>query len=302
MDLDALALFVAAARAGSFAAVARDRGLDPSAVSRAVAGLEASLGTRLLQRSTRAMVPTEAGELLLAGLPPVLDELARLRDEAASLRAGPVGTLRLTASVAFGQVVLLPHLAAFRAAFPRLRLDLLLTDRNLDLVADRVDLAVRLGPSHRADVAGMRLMPTRYFVVAAPAWVAREGAPQAPSDLSRRDCLLLDLPDYRTRWVFRRGDGRMEVPVWGSMVISSPLALRQAALDGLGPALLADWLVRENLAAGRLVDLFPGHEATATAFDTAAWLLYPSREHLPRKTRSAIAFLQDRLTAVAATT
>lgn len=297
MQLDALALFVAAARAGSFAAVARDRGLDPSAVSRAVAGLEASLGTRLLQRSTRAMVPTEAGEMLLAGLPPVLEELARLRDEVASSRAGPVGTLRLTASVAFGQVVLLPHLRAFREAFPRLRLDLLLTDRNLDLVADRIDLAVRLGPSHRADVAGVRLMPTRYRVVAAPAWVAQEAVLQAPADLSARDCLLLDLPDYRTRWIFRDDQGRSDVPVRGSLVISSPLALRHAALDGLGPALLADWLVRSDLDQGGLVDLFPEHEVTATAFDTAAWLLYPTRVHLPRKTRSAMSFLRDRLKA-----
>jgi DNA-binding transcriptional LysR family regulator len=246
------------------------------------------------------MVPTEAGELLLAGLPPVLDELARLRDEAASLRTGPVGTLRLTTSVAFGQVVLLPHLGAFRAAFPRLRLDLLLTDRNLDLVTDRVDLAIRLAPSHRADVAGQRLMPTRYCVVASPAWVSRQGAPQAPGNLGGHDCLLFDLPDYRTRWMFRNEQGQIDVPVRGSVVISSPLALRQAALDGLGPALLADWLVVQDLAAGRLVNLFPSHEVTATAFDTAAWLLYPSREHLPRKTRSAIAFLRTRLGATAA--
>lgn len=114
MDLQGLDLFIEVARQGSFAAAARSRGLDPSSVSRTIAGLEAQLGARLFQRTSRAMMLTEAGELYLARLPGVIDELTRLRDEAASLRADPVGVLRMTASVAFGERCLTPLLSAFQ--------------------------------------------------------------------------------------------------------------------------------------------------------------------------------------------
>jgi DNA-binding transcriptional LysR family regulator len=108
-------------------------------------------------------------------------------------------------------------------------------------------------------------------------------------------CLLFALPEFRSRWLFRRGGVVEEVGVAGDLVTSSALMLRQAALDGLGPALLADWLVDPDIAAGRLIDPFPDHEVTATTFDTAAWLLYPSRQHLPRKVRAMIDFLRERM-------
>lgn len=297
MDLHDLTLFIAVARQGSFAAVARDQGIDPSSVSRSIAGLEAGLGVRLFQRTSRRMVLTEAGELYLSRLPSLVEELERLRDEAASLRSGPIGAVRLTASVAFGQSCLLPFLPAFRTAFPNLKLELLLTDSNLDLVADRIDLAIRLGPSVRADVIGARLMATRYRVVASPAYLAAEGSVSHPSDLTERQCLLLGLTNFRSRWVFRDAVGEQDVAVAGQFVISNPLALHAASLAGLGPALLVDWLIADDLANGRLVDVFPEYEVTATTFDTAAWILYPSRAYLPRKTRSVIDFLRDSFSA-----
>ena len=299
MDLNALGLFVEVAGRGSFAAVARDRGIDPSAVSRTIATLEGALQTRLFQRTTRAMALTEAGEHYLARLRPLVEEFARVRDEAASLRSDPIGTLRLTASVAFGEVCLVPLLGAFRARFPRLQLELLLTDSNLDLLADRIDLAIRLAPSHRADVVGVKLFATRYRVVASPAYLRQQGRPGL-ADLAFRSSLLFALPDFRSRWLFRRGEETIEVPVRGDFVISNALVLRAAAVAGLGPALLADWLVGSDLRSGLLEDLFPDHEVTATEFETAAWLLYPSRDYLPRKTKVAIEFLQARLGATIA--
>lgn len=294
METDAANTFIAVARQGSFAAVARARGVDPSNISRAIAALEASLGARLFQRSSRRMVLTEAGELYLSRLPGVIEELSRLRDEAASLRADPMGVLRLTASVAFAEMCLVPLLPAFRTAFPMVTLELVLTDSNLDLLAERIDLAIRLGPSVRADVIGVKLRPTRYRVVASPGYLLAEGSPVRPANLATRSCLLLSLTDFRSRWVFRSAREEEQVPVTGPFYISSPLALRGAALIGLGPALLADWLVDEDILQGRLVDLFPAFDVTATTFDTAAWLLYPSRSYLPRKTRLAIDFLLSR--------
>jgi len=295
MDLIALGLFVDVARQRSFAAVARDRGLDPSSVSRSIAALEAQLGARLFQRTTRSMELTEAGAHYFAKLPALIEEFDKVRDEVATLRTDPVGVLRLTASVAFGQICLVPLLSQFQKSFPRLKLELVLTDANLDLIADRIDLAIRLGPSLRADVVATRLFGTRYRVVASRAYLTDMGRPVSPAGLASHSCLLLSLPDYRYRWRFRRGDDVSEVEIDGAIVMSTVLALRSAALDDLGPALLPDWLISEDLDCGRLIDVFPQYDVAATTFETAAWLLYPSARYLPRKTRSAIQFLKQTL-------
>jgi DNA-binding transcriptional LysR family regulator len=297
METSHLRVFVDVAQRRSFAAVARDSNVDPSSVSRIIAALESQLGVRLFQRTTRKLALTEAGESFLARVGPLVEELDHAQDEARSLRSEPSGTLRLTASVAFGQLCLVPILPAFRRALPRLRLELLLTDTNLDLIADRIDLAIRLAPSYRGDVIGSKLFATRYRVVASPDYLARHGAPKIPRALSAHSCLLFPLRDFRERWLFRRGDETEEVPVRGSLLLSTALALRSAALDGLGPVLLANWHLDADLAAGRLIDLFPEYEVTATTFDTAAWLLYPSRSYLPHKVAATVEFLKTHLGA-----
>ena len=298
MNLDALHLAVRVAESGSFAAAARLADLDPSSVSRTVAGLEAELGIRLFQRSTRRLSLTEAGSAYLARVAPLLEEFDSAREAATAGRTRPSGRLRLTASVAFGTECIVPHLAGYRDLYPEISLDLVLTDSNLDLVAESVDLAIRLAPAPEGDLISTRLKTTRYRVCAAPAWVEKAGMPASPEALSETPCLLQGLPDFRDRWRFRalKGEGaEVDIPVTGPIVISNPLALRAAARQGLGPALLADWLVVDDLAAGILVDLFPAHAATATGFDTAAWALYPSRAYLPAKVRVTIDFLRAAL-------
>lgn len=292
MDTQALSLFVDVAKAGSFAIVARARGIDPSSVSRAIAALEGRIKTRLFERTTRALALTEAGEIYLARAPAIIDAATRLLDETASVRSDPVGTVRLTASIAFGQACLVPLLGAFAIEFPRLTLDLVLTDVNVDIVAGRIDLAIRLGNELRADMMSKRLFVTRYRVVASPTYLAARGRPITPRQLGEHDCLLYALPDFRSRWIFRSASGDEEVSVSGRFVISNAIALRLAARDGCGPALLADWLVEDDIASGALVDLFPDHAAAATSFDTAAWLLWASRDYMPRKTRAVIEFLE----------
>ena len=298
MDLEALRIFSEVARRGGFSAVARDRGLDPSSVSRAIGMLESDLGVRLFQRTTRRLTLTEAGGLYLDRIEALIDGLDAARDEALAITTGPAGTLRLTASVAFGHACLTPLLPAFRAAFPALRLELLLSDANLDLVAERIDLAIRLGPSVEADVVGIKLLDTRYKVCASPSYLTAAPPLATPDDLRDHRCLRFSLPEFRARWLFRTGDGPVgEVPVDGDLVVSNALVLRDCALAGLGPALLPDWLIETDLTQGALVDCFPDHRIAATGFDTAAWLLYPSRTFLPNKVRVAIDFLRQRLGA-----
>lgn len=290
MDIETLRIFVRVARRGSFAVVARDCDTDPSSISRAIAALEDELQVRLLQRSTRRMTLTEAGAKYLARVEPLLDEFDEARDDALLVSAQPIGTIRLTASVAFGQKCIAPLLPKLRRAFPDLGVDLVLSDANLDLVSEGIDLAVRLGPSRDSALIGTRLVATRYRVCASPSYLAKarqEGLPVAtPADLAAHRCLRLNLPDYRSCWQFRDSTGAIsEVAIDGDVLISSPLVLLTCAVSGMGPALLADWMAVDEIAEGELVDLFPGYAATATDFETAAWLLYPSRTYLPRKVR-----------------
>lgn len=299
MDLSQLRAFVQTARHQGFAAAARAMDLDPSQVSRQVAALESSLGLRLFQRTTRRLSLTEAGRTYLARVGPLLDELAFAQEEAQSLARGISGSLRMTTSIAFGHECVAPLLPAFRALHPLLRLELLMTDTNLRLIEDRVDLAVRMGSHFDVNAVITRLMATRYHVCASPGYVQRAGLPQRPQDLTQHDCVLLTLPDYRHTWNFRTAghpDATSEpVSVQGGLSVSSPLVQRGCVLNGQGPALLADWLVRPALADGRLIDLFPHHQVSATDFNTAVWLLYPSRSYLPQKVRAMVDFLKANL-------
>ena len=294
MDLDHLALVLRTAELGSFSAVAREADLAPSSVSRAVAAVEDRLGLRVFQRSSRALSLTAEGEAYLRRVAPLVEEMRAARREARADRVRPAGRLRLTASVAYGARRIVPLLPRLREAAPDLTVELILSDANLDLVADRVDLAVRLAPAPEGELISSRLHGTRYRVVASPDWVEAHGAPSAPDDLMQVDCLRTTLSGYRDAWTFRAGPDApaATVPVRGPVLISNALALHEAACVGLGPALLADWLIDDAFAEGRLVDLFPGHEATATTFETAAWLLYPSRTYLPAKVRATIDLLR----------
>ncbi|MGL4232926.1 MAG: LysR substrate-binding domain-containing protein, partial [Casimicrobium sp.] len=273
---------------------------DPSVISRTIAAMEEALGFRLFQRTTRKLAPTEAGAIYYERIRHALEELEQAKLQAGDASAEPTGTLRVTASVTFGQKWLVPKLAAFRKAYPSLALELLLTDTNIDLVAERIDIAVRLGPRVDSGMVGTLLMPTRYYVVASPGYVKKLGQPKRPEDIAAHDCLLLPLSGYRTRWIFRDERARqtkptkdISVPVRGSLTISTALGLHQAVLDGLGPALLANWVVDDDLKSGKLVDLFPKHRVTATDFETAVRLLYPSRAYLPLKVRVFIDFLKS---------
>lgn len=295
MKTEDLSLLLDVVRRGSFAAVARDRGLDPSSVSRTIAELEQELGIRLFQRSTRRMSLTEAGDIYVAQIEPLVAEFERARDMAARAVGAPRGLLRITASETFGHRRIVPLLNEFRARYPQLQVEGLFTDANLDLLAERVDLAVRLAPAVEGNLIVSKLMDTHYRVVASPAYVAAQAPIREPEDIARHEVLLFTLRAFRSRWIFRNAAGvEREVPIHGSVTLSPAGSLRIAAINGLGPALLPDWLVDEDIAAGRLADLFPAWRVTATTFNTAAWLVYPSRNYLPNKVRVAIDFLRQK--------
>ena len=295
MELNALKIVALVAQQGSFAAAARVLDMDPSSVSRSVANTEAALGLRIFQRSTRTLSVTEEGHAYLQRIVPLLDEFDHARDAARQSRTAPSGTLKMTASVAFAHTCIVPVLGEFHALYPDIVVELLPTDATLDIAANAIDLAIRLAPAPKGDLISTRLMDTRYLVCASPGYLETHAQIADPMDLTGHNCLRFALPEFRSRWKVRGPDGApAEVPISGRTIIGNALSLRRAALNGLGPVLLADWLVSGDVASGRLINLFPRHEWTATEFDTAAWILYPSRAYLPRRVRVMIDFLRER--------
>jgi DNA-binding transcriptional LysR family regulator len=212
---------------------------------------------------------------------------------AADISGQPKGTLRVTASVSFGLKCIVPLLANFETMYPELTVDLLLTDAIVDLLAERIDVAVRLGLLADSTLIAQQLMRTRYSICASPDYLQRWGQPERPSDVEHHNCLLFPLAGFRSRWIIRDRNGdESETSVRGRTIISSAIALQQCAIAGMGLALLPHWLIDEDLRAGTLVNLFPDYEVTATDFSTAAWLIYPTRAYVPLKVRVFIDFLK----------
>lgn len=294
VDIEALRIFIDVMHRGSFAAVARERSVAPSSISRAIAGLEDELGLRLLQRTTRRLAPTEAGALYLERIEPLVDELGRAQQQAVDVGETPRGIVRVTAPLSFARQTVIPLLPELLERHPQLHVELVLTDAMVDLVAERIDVALRLGRLADSDLVSRRLAPFDFAVVASPTYLEEHGRPRRPADLARHECLVFLMGGRRSRWRFRKRDELTEVDVAGRCVLTNALALAQCAARGLGVALLPRWAVAGSLASGELVELLTTYDATATDFDPAVWLLYPSRAYLPLKVRAFADFLGER--------
>lgn len=286
-----LAVFVTVAEAEGFSAAARRLGASKAMVSTAVSRLEAELGVRLFQRTTRRLSLTEAGK---SALPHAQRALLAARDaaEAASeARTSPRGTLRINAPMSFGLLHVTPALSAFARSYPEVHVDLVLDDRVLDLVDGGFDLAVRIGTLADSALVGKRIGNSRNALVAHASYLERAGVPAAPQELAQHAGLLYALSSTGPRWTLSRGARQETVRVQGPLEANSSLALRQAALDGLGIARVPLFVVGEDLAAGRLERVLPEWDLP----EHGIYALTTQREHVPLKTRAFVEHLQARL-------
>ena len=295
MELDDLKTFCRIAQLGSLAAAARSEASQASTVSRKIAALEAELGTRLFQRTTRKLSLTEAGAIFLSRILPILDDVAAARDAAVAAVEQPSGLLRITASNAYGEAVLTPLLTGFCRQFPAIEIDLLLTDNLVDLVAQQVDVALRLGPRptgdliiSRAKVIERRLVASRNYLTSAP-------PVENPEDLIAHVCLQTTNSPQPPLWLFTRNSENIEVLVTAKIRTSNTLALRQLVRDGIGISLLPEWSVDEDIRSGRLVKLLPAWRISVGAQESAVWIAYPSRTYLPLKTRKFVDFFREHI-------
>lgn len=251
LSSDDLVLLQEVMAAGSFSAAAEVLGLTPSAVSRAVSRIEDKLGVRLLERSTRRLSPTPEGEAMLTGGETVLDALAGLEADLTRGSLRPAGRLRVSITTALAQYVLAPKLADFAALYPDIRLDLQVSDRRVDMLAERIDVAVRTGPLTDSALKARRIGVAQRVICASAAYLARSGPLVHPDDLAAHTCLTILGHDALARWSFRDGD----VTICPDMRADSAVMLRAMAIGGAGVVRLADFVVADAVADGRLVAL-----------------------------------------------
>lgn len=290
--LTALRAFVAVVEHGSFAAAARATGASNAAVSKNVRELEASLGVRLFHRTTRAMSLTGAGALYHERMRALLAQMDEADRAAAGFAHEPRGTLRVTAPMSIGLLRLAPLVPGFLAEHPGVTLDLTLSDAKDDLVHGGFDLAIRgTGAQPDSTLITRRLADLDHVICAGAAYLDAHGAPEAPSDLAHRPCLLYALANRPDHWVLRRGREERTVRVSGPYRVNNSLAIREAVLAGTGIALMPRLYVEDDLAAGRIVALLEGWSPP----DQAVHALYPPGPSVLPRVRLFIDFLARRL-------
>lgn len=298
LDLNDIAMFVQVVRHGSFAGAARRLGLPPNTVSRRIQQLEAQLGTRLMQRSTRRLTLTSAGQAFHERCAGAVDGLVEAGQELITGSQQPSGLVRVAATADFFDFFPMEWVADFLAAHPLVRVDFVLSDARADLIAEQIDIAFRGGALPDSGYVGRKLLGARTDgMVASPAYIAARGAPATLQDLAEHDCVTSPHPSGRTLWrLAGPGGAEEEVQVAGRFSGNTAQALRKAALAGLGIALLPPTMARLDLEAGRLVPVLPQYQRTGQGLS----VLYPSRKHLPLAVSAFIGMVMEKLSAVEA--
>ncbi len=290
--LMALATFVRVSEAGSFSAVAHERGRTQSAVSRQVTALEEQLGVRLFQRTTRHLALTEDGEAVLGHAREVLDAVEATCEVAGRRRASAAGHVRLALPI-FAAEVLAAHAHELLRRHPGLSLEFITGDRERDMIEERLDLWVRVGESTQASHVTRRIGTTRPLLVASPTYLVARGEPRHPRDLRDYDCIIQHRHGEERLWRFTGPDGEVRVPIAGQFSVDNGTAVLRAAVAGAGIALLTDLLAGPNIQAGRLRSMMPEY----TAIGQPITVLYPSRRNLSPRVRVAIDFIVEGLVA-----
>lgn len=285
-----MAVFARVVGAGSLSAAARELGFSPALISRKLAALEARLGVRLINRTTRSLHLTDEGASYYEACSRLLAEIDEADAAVAAGRVEPQGLLRVALPASFGHLHVAPRIPDFAERYPKVRLALSLSDRSVNVIEEGFDLTVRIAELEDSSLAARRLAPNRRVVCASPQYLARHGTPRVPDDLVHHN-VLTTATDLTMTWDYKDPAGRAEtVRVSGRYSCDNWEVLREWALAGLGIALKSTWDVYRHLQDGSLVALFPGYSFHS---DVAIYAVYPHRRHLPAKTRVFIEFLAE---------
>jgi DNA-binding transcriptional LysR family regulator len=291
--LAALEIFVQVVDTGSFSAVARRQRIGQPAISKAVVQLEQWLGVSLLLRSTRSVVPTEAGHIFYERAKRMVEEADEAVMAAQGSANGLSGKLRVSASICFGRLHVIPSLSAFLAEHPDLELELVLDDRYVDLVNEGVDVALRTGSMPNSNMTGRRIAEGRRMVVATPAYLRRHGIPASPEELTSHQAIILTRGGGRDFFAFRKADSEVSVALQGRIKVTQAEGLREAVICGLGLAVAAEWLFSPELKSGKVVPILQDWSLPPTRLSA----IYPTGRLATAKARAFVSFIERYLAA-----
>ncbi|WP_025819869.1 LysR family transcriptional regulator [Shewanella marina] len=291
--LEPIAIFTHVARAGSFSAAARRLGISKSKVSTQVADLEHKLGVQLIQRTTRSLSLTEAGQLLYTQG----EELLRDADQAVAsvhnLNDATRGLLKVGISQSFGAMHLIPALPEFMNKYPELELQISLLDHKVDVVSEGLDLLLTMSEQLPLGMVARPLMKCQFMLVSSPDYIAKYGAPTHPEQLVEHNCLVYQGEWHEhSVWQFKKGEEHCEIGVTGNFRVDNAPALKSAAVSGLGVVYLASYLLEGEIEKGTLVPLMRDWQMTN---HLPLQAVYPRRKHLAPKVSAFIDFIKDRI-------
>ena len=288
-SLDEMVAFTKTVATASLSAAARELGVSAAAVSRKLATLEARLGVRLLNRTTRRIALTDEGARYYEACVRILAEIEEAEAQATARRLEPQGILKVALPATFGHKHIAPLIPEFAQRFPGIQLALSLSDRAINVIDEGFDLAIRIAELQDSSLAARKLAPNPRVVCASPAYLARYGTPEVPADLVQHNCLTIT--EFQMTWEYKDPRGKPgAVRVSGRHACDSWEVLRVWAVAGLGIALKSVWDVRRELEDGSLLSLLPGYTFGS---DVGIYAVYPHRRFLPAKTRVFIDFLAE---------
>jgi DNA-binding transcriptional LysR family regulator len=292
--LESMSMLVAAVDAGSISAAARRLGRPLATVSRRISDLEAHLGTRLLNRSSRRLTLTDAGRSYVAACQRILEDVQEAERAATGEYSAPRGQLTVTAPIVLGRLHVLPVVSEFLAAYPEIDIRMVLADRVVNLFEEQFDLAVRIGDLPDSSLIATRVGAIRRVICASPAYLSARGTPENPNDLSQHDCVTFEGLMAREAWTFTVGKTVMSVPIRSRLVINTAEAAIDAAIAGLGLTRVLSYQVATALEVARLAVVLEEFEPSPSPVS----LVYGGGRLLPLKLRAFIDFAAPRLKAM----
>jgi DNA-binding transcriptional LysR family regulator len=291
MDLlQSMRSFLLVVESGSFAEAARRLDCSCAAVSRQVAFLETTVGGRLLNRTTRSLRLTEVGQACFDRYSKIIADMNEVQQLARAGTVDPQGTLRISSVMLFWVRRIAPVLPEFLARYPKIRVQVSLAERVVDLVEEGYDLALQFSPPQKKTLTGRPMVPFHRVIYASPEYLRKHGTPRHPDDLRKHNCLLYAHYAEDVEWEFRRNAEHMNVKVDGNLRSTDAITVRLAALQGMGIARGPVFLVHADLNSGRLAHVLPDYEASSLDL----WAVYAAARQLPAKVDVFLQFLEEK--------
>lgn len=290
-QLSAMRAFVRVVQMGSFSSAGRDMNTTQTTISKKVAALEKKIGVKLLTRSSRDHALTPTGAEYFEQCVAILGKLDEAETRARSEVASPRGTIRIAAPIAFGRLVIAPHIAEFFTLYPEIKVDLALSDRHVDMISDGIDVAIRAKQLEDSSLVARHLFDNQMILLASPEYLAQYGEPKEPQELKQHNCLVFSNLKSINVWRFIKEDKELSVTVSGNFQSDNGDVLLEVALAGIGIVQLPNWMVNAHIKSGTLKEIMSDYSGQTLPFNA----IYPQNRYVPLNVRCFVDFMKEKL-------